>query len=260
MRTFCYGSQSSQEGDLYLPSVLPCPILCLLHGGFWRMPYGRDELTLVAKDLASRGYAVWNVEYRRLGAPGGGWPGTFDDVASAIDYLAILEADGIDLDLKHVIVAGHSAGGQLALWIAAQNKSGGAFARTRVHPVAAVGLAPISDLASACRLGVGKGAVREFLGGLPSLHPDRYAATSPIQLLPLGVNQLIIHGVRDEALPVDLSRKYVETARKSGDNIEFVELPDAGHMDFLDPTSKAYAAFCVWLNKEYGHAAEHAAS
>jgi len=247
MRTYSYGSLDSQEGDLYLPNVSRPPVLCLLHGGFWRMPYGRDELTTIAKDLAARGYAVWNVEYRRLGAPGGGWPGTLYDVVSAIDHLATIVTDGIELDLNCVIVAGHSAGGHLALWVAARNKPANISSLVRVRPIAAAGLAAITDLARAFKLNAGKGAVNEFLGGSPSQYPDRYTAASPIELLPLGVRQLIIHGIQDEAVPIDLSRSYAVAAQTSGDCVEFVELPDVGHMDFLDPSSKAHAAFCEWL-------------
>lgn len=102
MRTIRYGSAPGQEGDLLLPSTSRPPVICLLHGGFWRMPYGRDQMTDVARDLAARGFAVWNLEYRRVGAPGGGWPGTLDDVGAGIAYLARLVADGIDLDLGRV--------------------------------------------------------------------------------------------------------------------------------------------------------------
>jgi acetyl esterase/lipase len=247
VRTYNYGPLTSQEGDLYLPQVSRPPVLCLLHGGFWRMPYGRDELTAMAKDLAARGYVVWNVEYRRLGVPGGGWPGTLHDVVSAIDHLATLVKDGIELDLNRVVVAGHSAGGHLALWVAARKKPANISSLVRVHPIAAAGLAAITDLARTFELNAGRGAVKEFLGGSPSQYPDRYAAASPIELLPLGVRQLIIHGVRDEALPIDLSRNYVNAAQASGDCVEFVELPDAGHMDFLDPDSKAHLTLWKWL-------------
>ncbi len=247
VRTFSYGSQASQEGDLYLPQVSRPPVVCLLHGGFWRMPYDRDQLSAIAKDLAAREYAVWNIEYRRLGATGGGWPGTLHDVASAIDHLATLVADGIELDLNRVIVVGHSAGGQLALWIAARKKPANISSPVRVQPIAATGLAAVADLARARELNVGKGAVNEFLGGPPSQYPDRYSAASPIKLLPLGVRQLIIHGVKDEALPIDLSRSYTAAAQASGDCVEFVELPDTGHMDFLDPNSKAHSVLCEWL-------------
>ena len=109
MRTFQYGTDASQVGDLYLPSPPRPAVVCLLHGGFWRMPYSREEMTPIAEDLVRRGFAVWNLEYRRVGAPGGGWPGTFEDVVAGIDHLATLAAEGADLDLDRIQVAGHSA-------------------------------------------------------------------------------------------------------------------------------------------------------
>src|SRR5688572_18692450 len=116
--TFNYGRDDQQAGDLSLPGAARPPVVCLLHGGFWRMPHGRAELAPIARDLCTRGFAVWNLEYRRVGAPGGGWPGTLQDVGAGIDHLATLAADGIGLDLDRVAVVGHSAGGQLALWSA----------------------------------------------------------------------------------------------------------------------------------------------
>ena len=245
-RTLKYGPSEAQEGDLYLPAASRPPVVCLIHGGFWRMPYGREELADVAKDIVSRGYAVWNIEYRRLGAPGGGWPGTLNDVASAVDHLAKLADEGLDLDLDQVIVVGHSAGGHLALWVSARNKDT-YFRASRVMPVAAAGLAAISDLARTYEIYAGNGAVDELLGGGPSDVPERYSAASPIELLPLGTKQLIIHGVMDQALPIALSRLYASTALASGDSVDFVELPDAGHMDYLDPNSEAHATLCKWL-------------
>jgi acetyl esterase/lipase len=247
IHTFRYGLLANQECDLYLPDVSKPSVLCLLHGGFWRMPYSRTELTAVAKDLVVRGYAIWNVEYRRIGSPGGGWPGTLLDAVSAINFLATLVAHEIEIDLNRVVIIGHSAGGQLALCIAAQNRSAKISLSNVVHPFAVVGLAAVSDLAYASRISVGRSAVDEFLGGSPEQYPDRYVAASPIGLLPLGVKQLIIHGAKDEELPVGLSRSYAAAAQASGDFVEFVELPDAGHMDFVDPGSKAHAILCEWL-------------
>jgi acetyl esterase/lipase len=244
---FRYGSAQDQEGDLHLPQADHPPVVCLLHGGFWRMPYGRDQLDGIARDLVARGFAVWNIEYRRLGAPGGGWPGTLADVALAIDHLDTLVADGIDLDLGRVIVAGHSAGGQLALWASARRRPPGVHGPTRVHPIAAAGLAAVVDLAGAHAISCGDSAVEAFLGGPSNRFDERIAAASPMALLPLGVDQLIVHGASDAALPVAMARRYAAAAIDAGDRVEFVELPDAGHMDFLDPASVAHAAFCGWL-------------
>jgi acetyl esterase/lipase len=153
-QTHRYGPAPGQEGDLYLPAVPQPPVICLLHGGFWRMPHGRDQMTAIAGDLAARGFAVWNLEYRRLGQPQAGWPGTMDDVAAGIDHLARIASAGADLDLERITVVGHSAGGQLSLWVAARSHQRNLGERP-VRVRAAVGLAPIADLARAYEMKVG---------------------------------------------------------------------------------------------------------
>jgi acetyl esterase/lipase len=217
-----------------------------MHGGFWRMPYGRDQMTPIAEDLVARGFAVWNLEYRRLGAPGAGWPATMDDVPAGIGHLASLPAAGVSLDLDRVAVAGHSAGGQLALWAAARSRSHGDHTR-RVRLRAAAGLAPIADLAGAYERRVGGEVVAELMGGTPSECPDRYRRASPIEMLPLNVRQLILHGTVDDAVPIQLFRDYTRSAAAAGDAVELIELPATGHMAFLDPRSDAHAVLCRWL-------------
>lgn len=242
-RTIAYGAANDQQADLHLPDAVAPPVVCLLHGGFWRMPHGRDQMDAIAGDLVARGFAVWNIEYRRLGAPGGGVPGTLDDVRAGIDHLAKVRAADIDIDLGRIIVVGHSAGGQLALWSAAR-----AEAHVRPSPIvrvrAAVGLAPIADLAAAYEGRVGGEVVAEFLGGTPSEHPDRLRAASPVAMLPLRTPHLIIHGSEDTAVPLELSRRYIRAAREAGDEAELIELADTGHMEFLDPGSEAHATLC----------------
>ena len=245
IQTIQYGPTVDHQADLYVPATPGSAVVCLLHGGFWRMPYGRDQMAAVAEDLVARGFAVWNLEYRRLGTEGAGWPGTLDDVDAAIDHLAILRAGGCDLDLDRVIVAGHSAGGHLALW------AGGRAPSRAVRVRAAVGLAPIADLDQAWALRVGGEAVAELLGGTPSERPDRLRAASPMERLPLGVRQLILHGSDDAAVPIDLSRRYARAAEAKGDRVELIELPGTGHMEYLDPSSEAHATLCRWLEAEF---------
>lgn len=241
LHTARYGTSASQEGDLYLPEVQRPPVVCLLHGGFWRMPYGREPFAAVALDLAGRGYAVWNLGYRRLGEAGGGWPGTLEDAAAGLDHLVSLAQEGFDLDLDRLVVAGHSAGGQLALWLGA--RSAGA------RPRAVAGLAPALDLRALWERGLGNQAAGAFLGGSPAQHPDRYAAASPRERLPLGVPQLILHGVQDEDLPLAITQEYAEAARNAGDAIEFAPLAGMRHMDPLDPRSEAHTVLCRWLER-----------
>jgi acetyl esterase/lipase len=247
VRTIAYGLAKDQVGDLYLPDLPTPPVICLVHGGFWRAKYDRSYFTPVALDLMGRGFAVWSLEYRRVGGVGGGWPGTLDDVGAGIDYLATLAEEGVDIDLERIATLGHSAGGHLALWCARRDSPGGS-APKRVRIAAAVGLAPVADLVRAHEFGCGNGAVAEFLGGSPSERPERYSASSPMQMLPLGVPQLILHGTADENVPVDISRRYAAAAKAAGDDIRFVELATASHMDLVDPRGEAHAILCAWLD------------
>jgi acetyl esterase/lipase len=220
------------------------------------MPWGRDHIAPLAVPLTRLGFAVWNLEYRRvrgaageLGADGGGWPGTLQDVGMGIDHLATWAENGGQglVDLTRVSVVGHSAGGQLALWAAA---SGGEYGPRRVRVAAAVGLAPVADLKWAYEQRCGNAAVENFLGGPPEEYPRRYRAASPAERLPLGVRQLILHGTSDQDVPVEISRRYARAAAAAGDDVTFRELPDTPHMDFVHPASGATALLFDWLTKE----------
>jgi acetyl esterase/lipase len=253
-RTVAYGASPDHVGDLYLPRqakdgrLRRAPVVALLHGGFWRLPYGRDHIAPIAGDLAKRGFAVWNLEYRRVGTVGGGWPGTLKDVGAGIDHLATLAEDGVPIDLDRVTVVGHSAGGHLALWCALRNSGDGdAFQPKRVRLSTAVGLAAVADLVLAHELHCGNGAVENFLGGSPFTVADRYRSASPAQMLPIGVKQILVHGSIDADVPVEISRRYAAAALAAGDELTFIELADANHMDFVDPSSVAHAAWCNQL-------------
>ena len=242
MPTLSYGPHRQQLLDLELPpGAGPHPVAFVLHGGFWRARYKRNLMAPVCADLRTRGWATANVEYRRLGrlaGGGGGVPRTLDDVALALDHLAAVSAP---LDLARVISVGHSAGGHLALWAAAPRPG------ARVRLAGAVGQAPVCDLVEGARLGLGAGVVERFCGGSPLRRPEAYAAASPRARLPLGVPQLLVHGDRDDVVPVALSRGYAAAARKQGDRVELVERPGEGHFEHLDPASGAWAAVVAWL-------------
>jgi acetyl esterase/lipase len=253
-RTIAYGPSPHHVGDLYLPhraghrSSGRAPVIGLLHGGFWRMPYGREHIAPIAADLADRGFAVWNLEYRRVGTAGGGWPGTLQDVGAGIDHLATLAQDGEPIDLDRVTMVGHSAGGHLALWSALRDRPrGDGFQPKHVKVSGSVGLAAVADLALAHELRCGNGAVENFLGGSPLEVAARYRSTSPAEMLPIGVKQLLVHGSIDADVPVAISRRYAAAAAAAGDDVNFIELPDAHHMDFIDPSSGAHAAWCSRL-------------
>jgi acetyl esterase/lipase len=259
----------------------PAPVVVLVHGGYWRDRYRLDLMHAMAADLASRGFAVWNVEYRRVGSPGGGWPGTFLDVAAAFDALADL-AGQHRLDLTRIAAVGHSAGGHLALWACGRHRladgtlgasaalgstalggtalggtahggtaHGGtaldADARStsrapfatppRVTPVLAVSLAGVGDLCLAAELGLSDGAVRGLLGGGPEEIPAVYDVACPVQLLPLGVPQVVLHGTGDLDVPLEVSTRY---AQRAGAECDLVVLPGADHIALIDPESAAW--------------------
>ncbi len=243
MPTLSYGPGPDQVGDLYLPDRGAAPLVCLLHGGFWRMPYGRDQFDAVASDLRGRGFAVWNLEYHRMAEGESGWPGTFADLDAFLGFLPSLERSHPAIDLTRVAFVGHSAGGHLAFWAAARL---GRAARPSLTAIA-IGLAPLLDLVAAHHVGLGRGAVEQFLGGSPAEVPDRYEQASPRALLPLRARQIVIHGDADAAVPIGQSQDYVEAARRAGDDASLIALPGLGHMEFLDPHSPAHEALCRCL-------------
>ena len=234
---YAYGEHPSQVCELYMPAGAgPHPVAVLIHGGFWRQRYGRELQGGIARDLVTRGWAAWNVEYRRLGG-GGGWPQTFDDVAAAIDALADY---GEHLDLGQVVAIGHSAGGQLAVWAAARPDA-------HVRLTGAVSQAGALDLHELSRLGTSDGVVNLLLAGTPAEVPHRYDAASPARRLPIGVPLLLVHGERDDDVPVHISREFAVDATAAGDACELVVIDDEGHYEHLEPNSRAWKAVVEWL-------------
>lgn len=247
-----YGPEALQFGDLYLPEGSgPYPTVVLIHGGFWRVPYGLKLMAGLAEDLAARGFAVWNIEYRRVGDRGGGWPATLLDVARATDYLRVL-ATSYALDLKRVVPIGHSAGGHLAFWLAARPRiavgdplAGGSMKGGTddgpLVPAGAISLAGVVDLMLGWRLNLGMGAVADLLGGEPSAVPERYRSASPAALLPLGVPTVLVHGSEDYNVPVQVSQAYAVAARAANDQVTLIELPGVEHFAVINPRSAAWA-------------------
>lgn len=219
-----YGQDANQFGELRKPQGKgPHPVVIFLHGGYWRAKYDLTHTGHLCVALNQAGYATWSLEYRRLGHPGGGWPGTFDDVLAGAAHLRQVP----DLDLGRVVVSGHSAGGHLALWLAASTP-------IALRGVAA--LAPVTDLVRASELELSNGVVHELLGGTPREQPQRYAAASPLARLPIATPQRLVHGRRDSVVPFDLSRRFARSSK----NAELIVLPDAGHFEIIDPRSPAW--------------------
>jgi len=211
----------------------------------------------VCEALRGQGLATWSVEYRRLGGPGGGWPGTFLDVAAAVDHLRIL-APQHGLDMARVVTLGHSAGGQLALWAAGRRwiRDGELQSTSPFRVRGAVALAGLVDLEQAWALGYD--VVTQLMGGPPDAVPARYAAGSPAALLPLGVPQALVHGTVDAVVPPALSERYRALARQRGDDVALVS-PPIGHFELIDPASAAWPQVLAALD-DVRHAADLATS
>lgn len=234
-----YGPGALQYGDLYPGEASRRrTMVVVLHGGFWR-PHRTLEMTApIAQDLARRGWSAWNVEYRRVGQ--GNWPATLEDSAAALDHVAALAGE-LSLDLRRVLVLGHSAGGQLAVWSA--GRSGEASRRGRPEPAirvdGVVSLAGVLDLDRAARTHVGDDAVAGFTGGGPDELPDRYREADPTARLPTGVKVRCVHSRTDERVPFEQSLRYVDAARRVGDDAQLVEV-SGSHTDAIDVGKPAW--------------------
>ena len=235
------GDDRSQVADLHLPDGDgPFPVAVLLHGGYWQTRYSKLVMRPLALDLVARGWAAWNVEYRRLGESrggGGGWPETFDDVAHAVDALAGLDAP---LDLSQVVLVGHSAGGQLALWAAGRAglPDGAVGASPRVVSSAVLALAPVTNLERA------REHAEQLLGGASAEVPERWAQADPVRRGAPGVPALVVHTTSDETVPVARSREYAALH-----GVPLVETTGR-HRDPIDPSSAAWAAGVRWLEEQ----------
>lgn len=238
-----FGSHPSQVAELHLPSGPgPHPVVVVLHGGYWQARYGKLITRPICRNLASRGWAAWNLEYRRLGE-GGGWPATFEDVAAGIDHLAAL--DDPRLDLNWVTVMGHSAGGQLALWAGARpalpEGAPGAAPRIRAGRVVAMG--------AICNLRHAGRAAHLLAGGAPEQVPDRWEQADPMEQLPLEVPVLLVHAVDDQTVSVEQSRAYAAAAVERGGRVTLVTPATGGHRAPIYPVTSAWRSAVEWLEE-----------
>jgi len=224
-----YGSDQNQLVDLRLPKAKgPHPLAISLHGGYWRAKYDLEYMGHLCAALTARGIATANLEYRRVGNPGGGWPGTFADVRSAYQFL-MQNAHQHEFDAGRVIVIGHSAGSQLGLCLAAYEKG----------VKAVLSLAGVVDLQRAYALHLSNNAVVKFLGGTPAEVGDHYREADPMKLA-IGAQQWLVHGAKDDTVPPEFSRDYVSAKRKSKEDVRSVEITEAGHFEVVDPRSRAW--------------------
>ena len=227
-----YGSDPNQFGEIRIPQTKgPFPVVMNIHGGYWRAKYDLTHAGHLCAALTAKGLATWNVEYRRVGNQGGGWPGTFEDIRNAFRFISQL-AKRYNFDLSKILVMGHSAGGQLALCLAGHEPS---IKR-------ALSLAGVVDLQQAWELHLSNNAVVEFLGGTPSEVPEHYREADPIRLsIDLTTIQWLIHGAIDDDVPASMSRNYTQQKKQRVEDVHYLEISTAAHFDLIDPRSNAWS-------------------
>ncbi|MDQ1047280.1 S9 family peptidase [Streptomyces sp. V4I2] len=253
--TAAYGDHPDQVIDFYAPHIevvpgVPAPLVVVLHGGAWRAPYDRRHISPFADYLARRGFGVASVEYRRGAGDGepesvaGRWPDTFDDVAGALDALPALVREILpQADPRRMVVTGHSAGGHLALWVAARHllPADAPWRTDRPAPLrGVVALAPIADLAVAQKLDVCGGAVRQLLGGEVEF-AERQPYADPALLLPTGIATTLVQGRSDMVVPQAVAESYADAAAKAGEVVGLTLLEEVGHFPLIDPVADACA-------------------
>jgi acetyl esterase/lipase len=238
-----YGSNEFEFGELRMPKGAgPFPVAVIIHGGCWLSQYGLTYMGHLSAALTEAGVATWSIEYRRIGNPGGGWPGTFEDAARATDHLRAL-AKNYPLDLNRVIAVGHSAGGHLALWLAERKnlpKDSPLYSSNPLPLRGVVSLAGVTDLrrtGTACDENV-----PQLMGGSAKEKASIYSQASPIELLPLGIPYAVVQGDDDNIIPLAMAKEFTDAAKKKGDDAKLVVIEKAGHFEVVDPKSAAWDA------------------
>ncbi|TPG43753.1 alpha/beta hydrolase [Sphingomonas koreensis] len=245
--TVAYGPDAMQKIDVWLPKGPgPFKTVLMVHGGCWRTSIAdRTLMDWAAADLREAGYAVWNIDYRGVDRTGGGYPGTFQDAAAAADRLA-KDAARFHLDTTRIVAVGHSAGGHLALWLAARAKLpvdsplAGGTPLLIAHVISLGGLPDLEATAASPDNGCGTDVIGQLVGPKTVAHPDPYADTSVTRLLPLGVPQDLVDGREDDIIPYRLPVAYTEQARKAGDRVTLYTVAATGHVELISPGSAAW--------------------
>ena len=234
-----YGPEATQTVDLFVPDEEgPFPVVVLIHGGCWSAKTaGREQVRHLGADLAKRGIAVWSIGYRRADEAGGGYPGTYQDVAAAIDLLRE-EASRHRLDLSHTVLVGHSAGGHLALWAAGRDRLPGTSRLRAAEPFvprSVVALAGVGNLETFSPLvaGIcGQGIIENLVAAPTQDRPDVFADTSPSALGANHARIVMISGVLDRLVPPYVAHDYARSVR-SDLAVELVNVEGAGHFDLV---------------------------
>lgn len=239
-----YGEAPQQFAELRFPEGDgPDPLLFVIHGGFWRNLYDLSHVSHLCAALTRKGIVTCNLEYRRVGDPQGGWPGTFQDIVDGTDRIIEELRSEKHVDVSQKAVLGHSAGGHLALWLTSV-QSVPEESELFCHPThripQSISLAGICDLRQAWRDNLGNGSVAKLMGGSPDELPKRYRAANPIELLPTGGKQILIHGTEDEIVPISQSETFAQRGKALGADTSLVELKDTGHFELIDPESDGW--------------------
>jgi acetyl esterase/lipase len=225
-----YGADPNQFLEVRLPrSRGPSAALLNIHGGYWRARYDLTHAGHLCEALRMASLATFNIEYRRVGNNGGGWPGTFADIRSAYQFIRQSQAR-FHLNLDRLVIMGHSAGAQLALCLAAHEPS--------IHRV--ISLAGVVDLKKAFALHLSDDAVAEFLGGTPDAVPEHYREADPMEFPIPQAQQWLLHGAEDDIVPPQFSRDYVAQKKKNGESVELLSIPRTGHFELIEPETDAF--------------------
>ena len=270
-RTIRYGADPLQVADLWLPrsdsaaaaSKRPTPTVLMVHGGCWTTEIAdRSIMNWIADDLAKRGIAVWNIDYRGVDRPGGGYPGTFRDVAAAAGALRA-EARSSNLDLRRLVVVGHSAGGHLGLWLAARPKlPAGSALKTEflsakngplpIHHVVSLGGLPDLEQNRAETNGCGPEVIDKLVGPPKTAGRDPYADTSVPRLAPIGVPHTLVNGDRDRIIPTHFASTYAGRMEAKGDRVTVRIVPGQGHVELIAPETPAWATAVTAIEQALG--------